>query len=67
MTPTAATLKAALSQAFSAAQDHALTLTGDEVFYFAAWLRDLDGMRREFLSGSPFCPPRRDRGCRRGG
>lgn len=46
-------IKRDLNRLVGNAQDHALTLTGQEHFDFSCWLTDLMGLRDELLSGKP--------------
>lgn len=46
-------IKRDLARLIGNAQDHALTLSGQEHFDFGCWLTDLMGLRDELLSGNP--------------
>lgn len=46
-------IKRDLTRLVGNAQDHALTLSGQEHFDFGCWLTDLMGLRDELLSGNP--------------
>lgn len=46
-------IKRDLARLIGNAQDHALTLSGQEHFDFGCWLTDLMGLRDELLAGKP--------------